>query len=151
MKKTLVILAVIIIASVLLGAFFANYSFNQKETVYVGITYCGNSVENAKLLIDKVKGYTNLFVLQSGILQRNLESVDELGDYAVSEGLYFLPYFGHYMEETFSPWLESAKQKWGTKFLGVYYGDEPAGKMLDDYVEFRNETTGESIVKTRYG
>jgi hypothetical protein len=35
--------------------------------------------------------------------------------------------------------------------LGIYYGDEPAGKMLDGYVEFKNETTGESIIKTMYG
>jgi hypothetical protein len=49
------------------------------------------------MLIDKVKGYTNLFVLQCGQLQRSLESVDELGDYAVSSGLYFLPYFGNYL------------------------------------------------------
>ena len=86
-------------------------SVNGTETVYVGVTYCGNSVKDGKALIDKVKHYTNLFVLQSGTLQRDLESVNELGDYAISSGLYFLPYFGYYMEEQFSIWLEAAKQK----------------------------------------
>ena len=67
-------------------------------------------------MIDKVKGYTNLFVLQSGLLQRDFKSVDELGDYAVSAGMYFLPYFGTYIQSSFSSWLETAKQRWGTIF-----------------------------------
>jgi len=107
-------------------------------------------VAEGKMLIDKVKWYTNLFVLQSGQLQRNLASVDELGDYAVSSGLYFLPYFGTYIESTFSNWLTTAKQKWGNHFLGVYYSDEAGGKMLDGNVEFRN-ATGDTVKKTIYG
>jgi hypothetical protein len=151
MKRVLAVSAILIITLLLFAVFFVNYSAHNTETVFVGVTYCGDSVEEGKMLIDKVKDYTNLFVLQSGILQRDLESVDELGDYAVSAGMYFLPYFGHYIEETFSVWLETAKQRWGAHLLGVYYADEPGGKMLDDYVEFRNTTTGDSIMKTRYG
>jgi len=152
MKKKLAASAILIITLLLFAVFFGNYSSPENtETVFVGVTYCGNSVAEGKLLIDKVKYYTNLFVLQSGSLQRDLESVNELGDYAVSAGLYFLPYFGVYIEETFSVWLETAKQKWGTHLLGVYYGDEPGGKMLDDYVEFKDTLTGDSIMKTRYG
>ena len=143
--------AILVVVLLLSAVFIVNYGDDDVETVYVGVTYCGDSVEEGKMLVDKVKDYTNLFVLQSGTLQRDLESVNELGDYAVSAGMYFLPYFGHYIEETFSVWLESAKERWGTHLLGVYYTDEQGGKMLDDYVEFRNTTTGESIMKTRYG
>ncbi len=127
------------------------YALEEKEQeIYVGVAFCGNSVENAKLLIDRVRGYTNLFVMQSGELQRDLTSVNELGDYAVSAGLYFLPYFGAYVPSTFSVWLENATHRWGTRFLGVYFGDEPGGKMLDDYVNFE-DANGDSIIKTRYG
>lgn len=152
MKRIVAISAILIIAIVLVAVVFVNFDFfKSTETVYVGVAYCGDTVEGGKLLIDKVKHYTNLFVLQSGSLQRDLPSVDALGDYAVSAGLYFLPYFGHYIEQTLSPWLETAKQKWGNRFLGVYYSDEQGGKMLDDNVEFKNTTTGDSIKKTRYG
>jgi hypothetical protein len=151
MKRLLAVLAILIVALLLFAALVVNYEDDDAETVFVGVTYCGDSVEEGKMLVDKVKVYTNLFVLQSGTLQRDLESVNELGDYAVSAGMYFLPYFGHYIEETFSVWLEAAKQRWGTHLLGVYYADEPGGKMLDDYVEFRNTTNGDSIMKTRYG
>ena len=80
-----------------------------------------------------------------------LTSVDELGDYAVSAGMYFLPYFGTFVQSSFSVWLETAKQKWGTHLLGVYYADEPGGKMLDGNVEFKDAVTGDSITKTTYG
>jgi hypothetical protein len=154
MKKRMFAVVAILIIIVIVAMLFIENDFLKAAEVkgtYVGVAYCGNSVEEGKLLIDKVKHYTNLFVLQSGQLQRNFELVDELGDYAVSSGLYFLPYFGTYIESTFSPWLETAKQRWGTHFLGVYYSDEAGGKMLDDYVEFRNTTTGDSIQKTKYG
>jgi len=153
MKKVLAVSAILIIIALLAVLFIGYDSLKTTETpeVYVGVTYCGNSVAEGKLLIDKVKGYTNLFVLQSNTLHRDLPSVDELGDYAVSSGLHFLPYFSAYIEQTFSAWIETAKQRWGTRFLGVYYSDEPGGKMLDDNVKFTDTTTGESITKTKYG
>ena len=154
MKKAFAAIAVLAIAIVVLAALFIRQDFLEtpkNEETYVGVTYCGNSVAEGKQLIDKVKQYTNLFVLQSSNLQRDFTSVNELGDYAVSAGMYFLPYFGNFIEATFSSWLETAKQRWGNHFLGVYYGDEPGGKMLDDYVEFKDAATGDSITKTRYG
>jgi len=152
-KRIFGVLAIIIIAivsaAVLLTEYDASKNVGKKQEIYVGVAYCGNSVEDGKLLIDRVKGYTNLFVSQSGLLQRDLNSVDELGDYAVSAGLYFLPYFGVYVPNL-SLWLQNATRRWGTRFLGVYYADEPGGKMLDDYVDFK-DATGDSITKTTYG
>ena len=121
---------------------FAVLAFNNaQKPFYVGVTFCGNTTSDAKLLIDKVKGYTNLFVLQSGTLQRDANAIKEIGDYATSSGLHFLVYSG--IDEAFqtSEWTESietAKQKWGNLFLGIYYGDEPGGKMLDAYVNLGN-------------
>jgi hypothetical protein len=155
MKRMFAVLAIVLIAVASVAAFFALYNvpnIPEEYKTFVGVTYCGNSVEGGKLLIDKVKGYTNLFVLQSGTLQRNLNSVEQLGDYAVSKGLCFLPYFGSYIPPSFSLWLENATQRWETRFLGVYYDDEIGGKMLDDYVELgKDAATGDSIMKTRYG
>ena len=153
MKKTMAIAVILIISVILAAVLIAKSDFQSRENpkAFVGVAYCGNSVAEGKQLIDKVKGYTNLLVLQSGSLQRDLKSVNELGDYAVSAGLYFLPYFGNYIESTFSVWLESAKQRWGTHLVGVYYSDELGGKMLDDYSEFKDAATGDSITKTRYG
>jgi hypothetical protein len=145
--------ALIITVMVLSGLLITNQNppKSEKPNSYVGISYCGDTVEQGKQLIDKIKGYTNLFVLQSGLLQRDLDSVEELGDYAIKSGMYFLPYFGYFIPETFTVWLDSVKAKWGDHLLGVYHGDEPGGKMLDSYVEFKDSATGDSIQKTTYG
>jgi hypothetical protein len=90
-------------------------------------------------------------ILQSGVLQRDLPSGEAVGDYAVAACLYFLPYFGVYIPPIFSQWYQNVSQKWGEHLLGVYYFDEPAGKMLDDYVVFQDTQTGDTITKTRYG
>jgi hypothetical protein len=151
---TIIILATIIIAlftGILLTKSDFSKTSDNPPKAYVGVTYCGDSVAQAKLLIDKVKEYTNLFVLQSGLLERDLNSVTEVGNYAVSAGMYFLPYFGNFVEPSFSAWLQTAKQNWGTHLLGVYYSDEPGGKMLDAYVTFNDSVTGDSITKTKYG
>jgi len=104
------------------------------KTFYVGVTYCGNSTAEAKLLIDRVKTYTNLFVLQSFNISRNETAVKEICDYAVAQELNIIINLGVHNETTFTwqlPLLETAKQRWGNKFLGVYYDDEPGGIQLD--------------------
>ena len=154
MKKRFTAISAIVIIAIILAAGFLVTRDNtprKQADAYVGITYCGDTVQGGKALIDKVKDYTNLFLLNSGTLQRDLDSVTELGDYAIAKGMYFMPYFGNYVQFTLSPWLDSAKQRWGDHFLGVYYADEPAGKMLDSNVEFKDPATGNTIQKTRYG
>ena len=154
MKKahaTIIIAAVIVIILISGLATLELVFLDKPADAYVGVAYCGNTVAEGKMLIDKVKGYTNLFVLQSGLLQRDLASVNELGDYAVSAGMYFLPYFGNYIQSTFSTWLANTTQRWGDHFLGVYYADEAGGKMLDDYVTFEDPTSANKITKTEYG
>jgi hypothetical protein len=132
----------------------------EKKPFYFGVTFCGNTTQEAKLLVDKVKDFTNLFVLQSWPLMRNTTAVLEIGDYAVSNGLHFAAYFDS-MSGQLSSWVGLAQQQWGNMFAGLYYGDEPGGKMLDDVVNFEardsnaGNTTGdiwlESIAKSAGG
>ncbi len=152
-KKTAFAAIILIIIIVLSAVVFVHYGIQDSANppAFVGVSYGGNSVVEGKQLIDRVKSYSNLFVLQSGSLQRDFDAVNELGDYAVSCGMYFLPYFGNYIESSFSVWLDSAKERWGSHLIGVYYSDELGGKMLDDYSEYDDLLTGDSITKTRYG
>jgi hypothetical protein len=149
MKRIHVIAIALVIIIILSSFIIVESSLQKAQKVYLGVTYGGNSVSEAKQLIDRVKGYTNLFVLQSGMLQRNYSAVNEVGDYAISAGLDFLPYFGNYVQTTFSSWLDSAKQKWGCHLIGIYYSDELGGKMLDGYTEF-TDSSGDVIEKTTY-
>ena len=143
------VIFVVLISTLIIGCFSAVFlcqKFNQ-DPFFVGVSYCGESVEQAKLLIDKVKSYTNLFVLQSGPLQEFPDKINEICDYAVSSGLYFIVYFGIDRWWSLSNWLETCEDRWGERFLGVYYGDELGGKMLDSEVQFWDENTSSSIIK----
>lgn len=118
---------------------------------YVGIAFCGNNTADAKLLIDRAKTYTNLFILNSARgnpISQNQSNVEEICDYAVSEGLSVIINLGFNDNSTTeNSWfwqqqsLDGIKgnwtQRWGDKFLGIYYNDEPGGIQLDgSWTEF---------------
>ena len=115
---------------------YTSLSNNSKPQFYFGVTFGGDNVQDAKTLIAKVANYTNLFVLQSGILKDDTAAVNEIGDYAVSKGLHFAAYFDVSSPAQNAMWVGTAKQRWGDMFVGVYLGDEPGGKMLDGPTTF---------------
>jgi hypothetical protein len=110
--------------------------------VNVGIAFCGNTTAEAKLLIDRTKDYTNLFILDSGggLISKNRTQIEEICDYAVSKNLKIIINIGTiYADSWFwktapvSSVTEAWQQRWGSKFLGIYYNDEPAGIQLDGH------------------
>ena len=44
-------------------------------------------------------------------------------------------------------WFDTYEGQWGDKFVGVYFGDELGGKMLDGEVEFEDQETQSSLMK----
>ena len=142
MRKSLVaiisLLVVVVLAASLATSNFVGEENGNLEPCYVGIAFCGNTTAEAKLLIDKVKGYSNLFILQSGPVSKNETATNEICDYAVEAGLSIVVYFGDLnprvlTNETMwrSSWINSTRLRWGERFLGVYYYDEPGGIWID--------------------
>ena len=93
----------------------------------------------AKTLIDKVKGYTNLFVIDNWDVAMNETTLTQICQYAYDANLYFIVYFSFifsnasqmsasslslYKDAGVEPfhisWLSSANDRWGAKFLGAY-------------------------------
>jgi hypothetical protein len=128
-----ILIAVITVSSIIAIEYQSKWGTHSQgdQALYIGITYCGNSISDAKLLVDKVKNYSNLFVLQSGSLQSN-SSIDAIGDYAVNSGMNFIAYLGINCITLANNWLSSYDGRWGNHFLGIYATDEPGGKMLDE-------------------
>jgi hypothetical protein len=140
MKKIL-ILSLILLISIVTAAFLIlpprTDTKTTKRPFYVGVTYCGNSTAEAQLLINRVKNYTNLLIIQSLSFSRNVTALTEICDYAVAQNLSIIINFLNAANLNVSmltwqlPLLENAEQRWGNQFLGVYYDDEPGGIHID--------------------
>lgn len=155
-RKIVLSAAIIFILLVGLIAFISYTSLSgtskDQKPFYVGVTYGGSNSADAKTLIDKVKDYTNLFVVASGPLQGTSE-MEEVCDYAVKAGLDIIVNFGsdERYRSTANEFIKTAQERWGSHFLGVYYGDEPGGKTLDGSSYFTNLPDIGNVSKNPYG
>jgi hypothetical protein len=134
-KQFRFILPIILIIVVFTPIVFWHYGTEVPETpLFFGVSFGGKTAVEAELLIDKVKLYTNFFLVNSYDLSINETELNEVCDYAAEANLHFMVYFGWISRVTYpwhQTWLDVAKQRWGDKFLGVYLYDEPGGKQLD--------------------
>ena len=144
-KKTAI--AILLVALVIV-AFFVAYNLHvpAKQTTsspkpfFVGIETGWNAnVSYCEALIDKVKNYTNLFIIASPFIVKNETLLDETCDYAYNAGMYIMPVFYQVLNSASfgyisASWFTSAKEKYGDKLLGIYYYDEPGGTQLDETI-----------------
>jgi hypothetical protein len=109
-----------------------NETSNKK--FFFGVTYGSNTTSEAKLLIDKVKGYTNLFIVDSWDISTNETALNEICQYAVDAKMNIIVFFD-FISYVGYPWLhnwlDTAKERWGDQFLGIYLYDEPGGHQID--------------------
>ena len=157
-----IILISILIISVSVTSIYVFYqqgNKDSKEKFFFGVSYGQNTVEDAKIIIDKVKNFTNLFIINSYPITVNNtdpEVLNEICDYAAKSDLYFIVYFfslhpevGDWQQE----WVIDAKKNWGEKFLGVYLRDEPGGWQMEN-PENTNATTyreaAENFIETNF-
>src|SRR3972149_11720428 len=66
---------------------------NTKTPLFFGVTFGGKTANEAKLLIDKVKGYTNFFLVNSWDISTNETALNEVCDYAAKADLKFMVFF----------------------------------------------------------
>jgi hypothetical protein len=114
-----------------------NWSFTNPATprdFYVGVMCAySNETSQVKALVDKVENYTNLFVLGSIDLFHNESALNETCDYIYNTNLSFIVQFRGLDNYPYNitHWIESAHEKYGSQFIGIYRYDEPGGRQLD--------------------
>ncbi|MBX5320471.1 MAG: hypothetical protein ACQXXG_00570 [Candidatus Bathyarchaeia archaeon] len=156
MKISTGLLAVAAMLVIIVSLFTAIEWFWNGESspkIFVGVEFAYGSINDCKELVDKVKYYTNLFVVGLPELTFNQAELNEICDYIYNAGLHFIIMFTNpqaYMYYHPYVWIKKAAEKYGEKFLGVYYYDEPGGKQLDGdrgrmVVEAENYTEAANI------
>jgi hypothetical protein len=144
-KYALPVVLIVLLAGSSLAVYFSLGTQSKPNPgVYVGVAFGGTTTTQAKQLIDRVDNYTNLFILDCGRnpISADQKKVEDVCDYAVAKGLSIIINLGIKSNESdVSNWfwgqpsLDGIKQqwtqRWGNKFLGIYYNDEVGGIQLD--------------------
>ena len=143
-RRIVILAAVLLIALVSIALLVALNKPKQTSTTqfYFGVEFAyGDQFSQLKILVDKVKDYTNLFVIGSPGISFNRTALDESAEYLYSAGLNFIILFTSFpmydKRDDWSDdydifnWMMDANQKYGDKFLGIYRFDEPGGNQLD--------------------
>jgi hypothetical protein len=110
------------------------YSGNFETPLFFDSSFGGKTADEAKHLIDKVKGYTNFFLITSWDLIGNETALTEVCDYAAESDLDFIVFLSWVSNPLYPwhlAWLDKAEARWGDNFLGIYLFDEPGGTQVD--------------------
>jgi hypothetical protein len=138
-RKIVAIAAIVLTAVILASVFFVLQGREPSQPapdffIGVEVAYPNATASDVKMMVDRVKGYTNLVVVGAPEISLNESALNETCDYISAAGLNFIVLFtDSTMYTTFSPfdWISEARQKYGSKFLGVYRFDEPGGNQID--------------------
>ena len=118
------LLVPLLVSAVFLPAFYVNWRIRNdvsNEGFFFGVSFGADTAAEAKLLIDKVKEYTNFFVINSWPISTNETALNEVCEYALNAKLSFIVFFdviGHGMYPWHYTWLDTAKDKWEATSLG---------------------------------
>jgi hypothetical protein len=144
-RRIVILTAASLIALVFIALFIVLSKPNGQtstEKFYVGVEFAySDHFSQLTALVDKVKNYTNLFVIGTPGISFNRTALDESVDYLCRAGLSFIILFtsfpmydnrgGWSDNYNIFNWMIDANQKYGDKFLGIYRYDEPGGNQLD--------------------
>lgn len=132
-----IIVFVLITAPLTYG--FMNWKSQQTKTetlgVFVGLDVAYDNIDEIKILVDEISQYTNFFIIGSTGITYNETKLDDICQYTYDKGLSFIVYTDDHdpPARPSRQWIESAKTRWGDRFLGMYVYDEVGGKHLDKY------------------
>jgi hypothetical protein len=148
-KKTVLVLILILLFALSLLLTLDPFSKPSFPNFYVGVelAYSHNLndsqviLSDLKSLVDKVKDYTNLFVIGIPEISLNETLLTESCDYISNNDLHLIVLFTSTSKYKYNltEWTTNAQQKYSNKFIGVYRIDEPGGKELDN-ATFNNKS-----------
>ena len=134
-----------LIALIAISLFIALNTYSNQTSArqfYVGVEYAyGNNqttevqISQIEALVNKVKDYTNLFVMGDVSLTFNQTALTQACDIIYNDSkLNFIILFtgGDKYSFNIAQWMFEAKDRYGDRFLSVYKYDEPGGNQIDN-------------------
>ncbi len=137
----LLLLILVVAACIPVLSYYLSNRTKEPDEFYFGVSFGQEHAEEALPLIDKVKDYTNVLLINSWNVTANQTALNLVCDYAAAANLKFIVYFDFISRIAFpwhQQWLDEAPQRWGDKFLGIHLRDEPGGKQLEGNELFTN-------------
>ena len=158
MKRKTLAVTLAFAGTILVSLFAASVWLNDSLEIpefYLGVevAYTNTNVNDVRAMVDKVRNYTNVFVIGSVELTYNETALDESCDYIYNAGLKSVVLFTNVKNYNFSTlaWLTKAHQKYGDSFLGLYRYDEPGGDQLENKdLRFAKNTTNYADTAANY-
>ncbi len=98
--------------------------------VYVGVDVAYGDIPAIKNLIDEVSAYTNIFVIGCSGITYDVEKLNDMCQYLYDRNMFFLVFTVNPQQPP-QEWFATARNNWGSSFLGLYVDDEIGGKQLD--------------------
>ena len=96
MKRIWLLLVIsLLVTALLLPTVYVYYQVKKEppEGFFFGVSFGLETALEAKLLIDKVKTYTNFFLVNSWDISNNETALNEVCNYAAESGLSFMVFF----------------------------------------------------------
>ena len=103
--------------------------------VFIGVDVAFDNIEEIKTQVDATSSYTNLLIVGSTGITFNETKLNDVCQYIFDKRLSFIIFTNDHDSPALpsGQWIESAKNRWGDLFLGLYVYDEVGGKHLDQY------------------
>jgi len=143
--KLVILTAIISITLIVISLFVAINALTAQTPTrpfYVGVEYAygnnqtaGFQLAQIEALVNKVKDYTNLFVMGDVSLTFNQTALTQACDIIYNQSkLYFIVLFtgGDKYSYNIAQWMFEANDRYGDRFFGIYKYDEPGGNQLDN-------------------